>query len=94
MSRWASACPSDNYIDRLPPLFHAPTRLPQTHFPPLKPVFLLLLGFVLFMRRGWMVEISKTETCSYLTMGCVCWVLGVILTVCGVAGLMDWSLRL
>ncbi len=31
MSRWASACSSDNYIDRLPPLFHAPTRLPQTH---------------------------------------------------------------
>src|ERR1700693_5958612 len=31
MSRWASDCSSDNYIDRLPPLFHALTRLPQTH---------------------------------------------------------------
>jgi hypothetical protein len=31
MSRWESACSSGNYIDRLPPLFHAPTRLPQTH---------------------------------------------------------------
>jgi hypothetical protein len=27
----ASASSSDNYIDRLPPLFQAPTRLPQTH---------------------------------------------------------------
>jgi hypothetical protein len=33
MSTWASAYSSDNYTDRLPPLFHAPTALPQTHGP-------------------------------------------------------------